>query len=97
MSDRPSVRPSRQKVDQELEESTESYRFNAHLQKEPNLTLRTSTAELRLSRPSDLLNLLLEAHAARIAAGEKDEYFEDALMRYRDRKTNRRPVPRSAR
>lgn len=97
MSDRPSIRPSRAKVEKELEEVGESYRFNAHLQKDPNMTLRTSTAELRLSRPSDLLNLLLEAHAARQAAGEKDPFFEDALLRYRDRKVNRKPVPRSAR
>jgi hypothetical protein len=97
MSERTSIRPSRAKVEQELEESSESYRFNAHLNKDANMTLRTATAELRLSRPSDLLNLLLEAHTARETAGDKDPYFEDALLRYRDRKINRKPVPRSQR
>jgi len=99
MSDRAktSIRPSRAKVEKEVEETGETYRFNAHLQKAPNMTMRTETAELRLSRPSDLLNLLLEAYADRQAAGEKDPFFEDALMRYRDRKTNRKPVPLSAR
>jgi hypothetical protein len=98
MSERASIRPSRAKVEKELEEeAADIYRFNAHLQKAPNMTMRTETAELRLSRPSDFLNLLLEAHADRKAAGEKDPFFEDALLRYRDRKVNRKPVPRSAR
>jgi len=97
MSDRPSVRPSRAKVDKEIEETGETHRFNAHLQKSANMTMRTATVELRLSRPSDLLNLLLEAYAAREAAGEKDSFFESALMDYRDRKTNRKPVPRAQR
>lgn len=98
MSDRPSVRPSRAQVEVELAEETgETHRFNAHLQKSANMTMRTATVELRLSRPSDLLNLMLEAYAERAAAGEPDPFFEAALMRYRDRKVNRKPVPRSQR
>lgn len=90
-----SDRPSRTQVEPEQEEAVETHRFNAHLHKPANMTMRTATVELRLSRPSDLLNLMLEAYAEREAAGEKDPFFEDVLERYRARKAGRkqaRPV-----
>lgn len=74
----------------------EIIRFNAHLLHSNNLTLRTATAELGLSRPSDLLNLLLEAHRMREQDGKADQYFDEALERHRQRKIDRREAARAA-
>lgn len=75
----------------------EIIRFNAHLLHSNNITLRQVAAELSLSRPSDLLNLLLESYRVRVEDGESDEYFDDALERYKQRKIDRREATRLSR
>jgi hypothetical protein len=87
----PKNKPDPEPADEEV------IRFNAHLLYSNNVTLRSASAELGLPRPSELLNLMLEAHRMRSAQGETDPFLEEALTRYRQRKVDRREAARLAR